>query len=141
MAGAAPNTVRIEGLSKLRRDLKVLDAELAKEVPRISRKAAEMVVPFVLKEVPVGTAAEGDKHPGLLKRTVRAGATARSGFVKAGGARAPYAAPIHFGWQSRNIAPNLFIYRGLAEAAPEVERFFAVEIDLLVKRAIEFEGA
>lgn len=142
MPSATTRNMKVEfvGLNKLVRDLRALDVELVAEVKTLNLEAAKIVAALAQKEAPVGTGAEGDRHPGLLKKTIRAGATARGGFVKAGGGKVVYAGAIHFGWEARNIAADQFLYRGLELGRAEVMHVFSNGIAAVVDRAIAFEG-
>lgn len=143
MAGSTTTTyaVRFEGLSTLKRDIRLLSDELTAELRAWELEGARIAAVAIEAQAPRGTADEYDKHPGLLARTVRPGVSARGGTVKAGGGKAKYGGVIHFGWQARNIAPNYFMYRGLADARPEIIHVFEAGVNEVVARAIEFEGA
>lgn len=105
-------TVKVEGLSLLQRRLKVLDETAPKAIKALNRESAEVALPFIRELVPV--------QSGDLLGTVRAGATARSGYVRAGSSAVPYAPPIHWGWPARDIVASLFLTRGLGAAEPTI---------------------
>ena len=46
---------------------------------------------------------------GTLRGTVRAGRGKTKAVIRAGGARAPYAGVIHYGWPARNIRARPFL--------------------------------
>src|SRR3569832_45453 len=94
--------IQADGLRALRLVLADLSEELPDELKRIGKDAADEVATLARQLVPYRT--------GTLARTIRTGATARSATVKAGGRRAPYAGPIHFGWRRRQINPQPFLW-------------------------------
>lgn len=54
-------------------------------------------------------AADAPNESGTLAGTVRAGRGKTKAVVRAGGARAPYAGVIHYGWPERGIQPRPFL--------------------------------
>lgn len=98
-------TFQIEGLNKLLRALEQLDAGASESFKNAGKRVGELAAARAQKEVPVRT--------GRLQSTIRPVATRRGGKLRVGTARAPYAGPIHFGWPSRNIRPNEFLYRAV----------------------------
>jgi hypothetical protein len=93
-------TVRVEGLDRLVRTLgkaghdvgDLKDAHAA--VGRLVAGAAQSIAP---------------RRSGALANSVRASRQAKRAQVVAGGARVPYAGPIHWGWPSRGMAADPFI--------------------------------
>ena len=57
---------------------------------------------------------------GTLAGTLRAGKGKTKAVVRAGGARAPYAGVIHYGWPKRNIAPQPFLLDALRRKRMDV---------------------
>lgn len=109
---ADPITIEVEGLRALGRDLKKIDAELPGSLKDVARDAAVLVATTARTLVP--------HRSGRLEGSIRTGATLRSGTVKAGSRRVPYASVVHFGWARRSIAPQPFIYRALDRRRDEV---------------------
>lgn len=103
-------SIKIEGLSKLSKNLKQLDAQLPKELKSVSKDAAELVAEEGRTLAPVRT--------GRLRGAIRAGATAKGGDVRITGLI--YAKPIHFGWKRHHIQPNPFLYKALDKRRAEV---------------------
>lgn len=101
----AQPTVEIEGLNKLLRALEKLDDEAKQSFKDVGGRVGRLVAEQGREEVPV--------RSGALQRTIRAANTGRGAKVRAGSAKVPYAGPIHFGWRSRNIEPNNFLYRAV----------------------------
>jgi len=98
-------TVEIEGLNKLLRALEKLDDEAKQSFKDVGGRVGKLVAEQGREEAPV--------RSGALQRTIRAVNTGRGAKVRAGTAKVPYAGPIHFGWRSRNIKPNNFLYRAV----------------------------
>lgn len=119
-------SIRVEGLNKLVRDLKKLDADLAASMKRVNRELAGDVADTARATVP--------RRTGRLAGSLRAGATQRSGVVRAGGAGVPYAGVVHFGWAKRKIRPRPFLYDALDARRDDVQRRWAAEVDRLVKK-------
>ncbi|MBD8466791.1 hypothetical protein IFU30_10980 [Plantibacter sp. CFBP 8798] len=66
--------------------------------------------------------------PSLTNRlagTVRAGRGKTKAVVRAGGARAPYAGVVHYGWPARNISPQPFLSQALQSERSDI--FAALE--------------
>lgn len=57
---------------------------------------------------------------GALSLTLRAGRGKTKAVVRAGGARAPYAGVIHYGWPARNIPANPFLTTALQRQRPAI---------------------
>lgn len=119
--------IKVEGLARLSRQLKALDQGLDKETTVINRAAAELVAETARTKVP--------RRTGRLGASIRAGATKRTASVRAGGARVPYAPPIHWGWPSHNIAPQPFLYEALDARKAEVIYLYEKRIKALVEHA------
>lgn len=101
---AGPNA-EIEGLNKLLRALEKLDDAAKENLKDVGFRVGQFVAVQAREEVPV--------RSGALRGTIRPAKTARGAKIRAGSARVPYAGPIHFGWRSRNIRPNQFLYRAV----------------------------
>jgi citrate lyase gamma subunit len=103
--------VEVVGLRELRSAFQKMGADVA-DLKKINLEAADIVAKQAKVEVP--------KDKGLLDSTIRASGQAVAGVVRAGAARAPYAGPIHFGWPSRNIEAQPFLYDALDDRRTEV---------------------
>ena len=117
-------SVKIEGLSKLSRELKKLSADLPKELKTVSKDAAEIVASEARTIVPIRT--------GRLRSRIKAGATAKGGDVRVSGLI--YAKPIHFGWARHHIRPNPFVYHALDSRRAEVIEKFRDGVHDFVER-------
>jgi hypothetical protein len=123
--------VKVEGLAKVRRDLKNLSEEVdyrAIEFLPVNKTIADLVARDAGNYVPFLT--------GTLAGTIRAAASKTSARVKAGGGRGSnrveYAGPIHFGWPARFIKPQPFFYDAIDKRRGEIQNRY----DDLVKKLI-----
>lgn len=101
--------VQIIGLEQLRADLRRIDPELAKELYRVFKDAADPIVRETKREVPV--------RSGRLAKAVRARATRKEGRVQMGTPkRVAYAGWIEFGGRRRGpgsrVARRPFVREG-----------------------------
>lgn len=98
LGGVAVNdrdaSIRIEGARELRRALKAAGDDLT-ELKEANQAAARVVFDAAERTVP--------RRSGALARSGRVNKAATRGSVVYGGARVPYAAPIHWGWAARGI--------------------------------------
>lgn len=106
MVDRTPVNIQVTGLKELVAECKAVSKALPKELAAINKDAAAALVPIARGLCPHVT--------GDLASSIRAGATARSGTIKAGGTKGVlYAPPIHWGWPSRNISPQPFLMEAL----------------------------
>lgn len=105
------SAVQITGLKEVTKAFKQYEGGVA-DLKAINLLAAEPVRLRALELVPV--------RSGALRDSIRAGAQAKTGVVRAGKVAVPYAGPIHFGWSARNIAPQPFLYDALDQRREEV---------------------
>lgn len=108
--------IYMEGTRQLRKTLREAGDDLS-DMKAAHRAAGDIVVPIAVRYAPVGKPGHS-KHPGRLRKSIRAGATKTYAEVRAGGKRTPYAAPIHWGWFKRHIRPSLFIARAAKDGEP-----------------------
>jgi hypothetical protein len=120
-------SVKIEGLSKVRRDLKKLakDVDYGDQFLALNKRLADAVTKDSMNHVPVRT--------GALLGSLRAAASSKSARVKAGYKAVPYAGPIHFGWPARFIKPQPFIYDAIDKRRREVAERYAELITKLIR--------
>ena len=100
--------IEVRGARELRRSAKAAGDDLS-DLKEAHNEAAQVVTNAGRQRAP--------KKEGKLAGTVRGSGTKTAAVVRAGGARARYAGPIHFGWPARHIDANPF----LTEAAQETE--------------------
>ena len=122
--------IKITGLSEVQRNLRKLSTDALDlnktEFLETNKQVAEIVINETKKYVPVLT--------GALAAAIRNASTKKSAKVRAGNAAVPYAGPIHFGWPSRSIKPNTFLYEAIDARKSEVaNRYAELVSDLIVK--------
>lgn len=137
--------VKVEGLTKLRRNLKNLSSDVdyrAIEFLPVNKTIADTIARDAGNHVPFLT--------GALAASVRAAATKTAAKVKAGGrltiaqrqtvggygagkGSIEYAGPIHFGWPARFIKPQPFFYEAIDKRRGEIKDRY----DDLVKKLIK----
>ena len=108
---AVSTSFEIEGLNKLLRALEKLDDEAKKDFKDIGKKVGDFVADRARAEAPV--------RSGALRGSIRAVSTGRGAKIRAGSKRVPYASVIHFGWGTRNIRENRFLYRAVDKSVDE----------------------
>lgn len=119
-------TVRVEGLRELNRALRAIPKEYRAQQKAIHRKVAEPVARTARPNAPYVT--------GRLAGSIRARGNQREGYVAVGGARVPYAPPIHWGWPDRNIRPQQFLTEALGTEEETVVDIYFEETDRLIDR-------
>lgn len=98
MAGSQP-VVSVDGLRQLRRDLKAAGVSLA-DLKDAHAQVAQLVL----------TRATPPHRTGRLAGSQRGSGTQSSAIVRAGSAGLPYAGPVHWGWPSRHITAQPWLY-------------------------------
>ena len=122
--------IKITGLSEVQRNLRKLSTDALDlnktEFLETNKQVAEIVINESKKYVPVLT--------GALAAAIRNASTKKSAKVRAGNVGVQYAGPIHFGWPSRSIKPNTFLYEAIDARKSEVaNRYAELVSDLIVK--------
>jgi hypothetical protein len=119
--------VRVENLSKVRRQLKQLgdDVNYGDQFLAVNKTLADAVAGDARNYVPFLT--------GALEGTIRAAASKTSGRVKAGYKAVPYAGPIHFGWPARFIKPQPFIYDAIDKRRGEIKDRYERLVEKLIR--------
>jgi len=124
------DAIKIEGLSKLQRDLRKLSTDALDlnktEFLETNKQVAEIIISETKKYVPVLS--------GALAAAVRNASTKKSAKVRAGSAAVLYAGPIHFGWPSRSIRPNPFIYEAIDSRRDEVKDRYENLVEKLITK-------
>lgn len=114
--------VRVEGLSKLSRELRKAGVDVQR-MNDVMHAIGQAVVNSA--NVPVKT--------GRLKNTLRAGKGRTKAVVRMGGARAPYAGVIEYGWQARGITGSMAINRARDSRKAESQRMIREGVDNILK--------
>ena len=118
-------TITVDGARDLRKALRSVDGGTA-DLKEAHAAAAEIVERRAVDLVP--------RMSGLLSGSIRSSGQAAGGVVRSGRASVPYAGPIHFGWASRNIEPNPFLYDALDDRRDEVLDTYGSQVTGLIER-------
>lgn len=127
VSGAPIQGIQVEGARELRRQLKAAGDDLT-EMKAIHHKVGSLVAntsKILAPRSPDST------H---IAETTRASQTKTAAVVKVGGAKFPYANPIHWGWFTRPnpakgwrggaIKPRFWVSRAAAQTEPEWFRIY-----------------
>jgi hypothetical protein len=107
---ALESGVKIEGLDELVRTMKRAGVDVS-ELKEAHIRAAEIVATAAAQIAP--------RRSGRLADSIRPAKQVKRARIMAGGARVPYANPIHWGWPSRNIEASLFISNAAQSSEPQ----------------------
>jgi hypothetical protein len=122
------DSIRVSGLNQAIRALKDIGVP-ASEIAAAGKDAAEIVAGEARSLVPVQT--------GKLRGSIRTATQQRKAIVRAGGARVPYANPIHWGWFRRGIKPNQFFSRAIN---PNIDKIYKQYFDNLQRLIDKYKG-
>jgi hypothetical protein len=117
-------TVKVDGLTKLVRDLErtgVQVADLKAAFGGIAQEARSLAAGFA------------PHRSGKLAATIRGSSAKNYATVSAGGTRAPYAGPINYGWPKRNIKGDGFMQKADVAIRPRVLRDLVTAVDRLLR--------
>lgn len=124
-------TVRIRGARELRRKINQMEDAVDTQAAKAEMKAAHLQGAQIVRDVAVGLV---PVQSGRLRETIRAAGTVKSGRVRAGYKRVPYAGVIHFGWPARGIQPRPFLYDALDRRRSEVMAAYERSVAEIVKK-------
>lgn len=113
--------VKVQGLRELTRAMQNIGIpkDAIKDAGKI---AGQKVINEAKTLVPVRT--------GKLRDSIRLGATAAGQVtIRAGGARVPYANPIHWGWYKRHIKPQPFFAKALGYTRDEIYQTYFIQLE------------
>ena len=119
-----PGQVKIEGLREVNKALRDLSDDTKNEMKETHLAAARVVLPEAQRLAPFRT--------GQLSRSLVATATRTGGRITS--KATPYAGPIHFGWPSRSIRPQPFVYEALDPRRDEVIEIYAKRMNQLIEK-------
>lgn len=117
--------IRVDGLRELRRRLRRIEGGL-QDLKRINGETAAYIATAARPATPHRT--------GRLAATLRSSGTNRAGVIRAGTARVPYAAVIHYGWPRRHIEPQPWLIDAAQRTEPAWTARYQAEITDLVER-------
>lgn len=117
--------VGVVGERELRKTMKKAGENLD-ELKAAHGEAAQIGATRAKITVPIRT--------GALASSIRSAGTNATGYIRAGSARVPYANPIHWGWEARNIDPNPFASEAAEETKPRWEPIYLNAIRRILAR-------
>lgn len=127
--------IKVEGLTELRRTLKRLGDDAAKQLREANLAAARTIVDSALPNVSVVS--------GRLRGSVKALASQTAARMKAGSAAVPYAAAVHWGTGPRpglrgphNIRRRAFLWDARERLAGEVRDRYERDLEALIDRTV-----
>jgi hypothetical protein len=117
--------VQVEGIQRLRRELKRAGVDLADlREPNIA--AAQTVATAAKPRTP--------RRTGRLAASVRAGGTRTAGIVRAGSSTVPYAGVIHWGWPKRHIKAQPWLSDAATATEPTWVQHYYRELEAVLSR-------
>ncbi len=126
------NGIKVVGLKDTLKALEAIGTPAA-EIKAAGYEAGEIVAAAARNRAPERT--------GKLRRSIRTAKMLRKVEVRAGGAKVPYANPIHWGWFydrenfiQKNIMPNPFLAKALGVTRDEVLKTYNDNIQKLLNR-------
>lgn len=123
--------IKADGARELRRKLRQAGEDVT-QLKDLHQRLADDVAGTAKTKVPVRTGRLRDSIKGKAytsKARVEAGNNRKSGRTAV-----QYSGPIHFGWSSRNIKPQPFLYEALDVRRQEVIEAYNAQIKQLVNR-------
>lgn len=119
-------SVSVDGLRKLQRALRATGDGLA-DLKDANAKASGVVVDEAERHAP--------RRTGRLAASGRAARAAGRASVLFGGARVPYAAPIHYGWPGHHIEAQPFVLEAAEATRDTWLAAYEADLQRLVDRA------
>jgi hypothetical protein len=120
---SSKNAIQVENLKQLQRALSKADKDMAKELRKLNKSAADVVKDDAKKYAPIGSS-------GNLAKSVTSQASGREAKVKVGSpSRVPYAGAVIYGFRNRpqggqNWPPQPFLPKALVMKRDEVETMY-----------------
>ena len=115
--------VEVLGARQLRATLRRAGQDMS-DLKRVHAEVGRIVV----------AAASAPSRTGTLAASIRSGAAATSATVRAGGARVPYAGPIHWGWPARGITAQPFLSDAAQRTEPRWTEVYLTEVNRIIDR-------
>lgn len=139
MAISGADTVRLTGLSELRKELKKLDGEWTSELKTANFSvAADIVVPTAKSK------ASSTRAGSAVVSSIRAAKAAKAAIVSLGGSRVPWAAGFEFGslkyhqfptWRGNGDGAGYFLWPTIREKKPEIIDRYLELLEKITSRA------
>jgi hypothetical protein len=127
--GRGPVGLEVDGLRTLRRTLKQAGVSLA-DLKDAHNQVAQLVVRAAEPAAP--------RRTGALAASMRGSGTQAAAIVRAGRASVPYAGPIHWGWPSRHIPAQPWIYDAAQNSQDQWTGLYLAALEKIID---EIEGA
>lgn len=117
--------IRVEGASNLRRTMRRAGEDLG-DLKEAHQAAAAIAGGRARADAP--------RRSGRLAANVRWSGAATSATIRAGGARVPYAGPIHWGWPRRHIGAHPFITDAAVSTEPQWSSVYEAAVGRILDR-------
>lgn len=125
MTDDAGGSIQIEGLATLVRTLNRAGEDIS-DLKDANASAAAMVAAEAESRAP--------RVSGRLAGSIKGSRKARGATIQAGRSKVPYAAPIHWGWPARNIAPQPFLTDAAAATEPRWVAAYLRDLEAALKK-------
>lgn len=126
IAAGGNATVQLKGAGQLAKSLKKAGADM-KDLRDLNKQAAQIVAPEAKTLAP--------KKTGRLAKSVRAGATQKTGVVRAGNnGKVKYAGVINYGWPKHSIKATLFANKAAKNTEPQWTQVYADAVQKIINR-------
>jgi hypothetical protein len=122
---ATETGIRIEGLDELARSMRRAGQDMT-ELKEAHTRAAAIVADRAAELAP--------RRSGRLAGSIRPAKQAKRARIMAGGAKVPYANPIHWGWPSRNIAASMFMVDAAQQTEPEWTKAYFEDVQAILDK-------
>lgn len=135
-------SIEVSNAAALRKALRNAADRSVKEVSAGNRAAAEVVAKYAVKNASRFQGQQGSGRHVPIKLTIRAGATAQKGYVKAGGAFTRNAAVTEYGGTLRRHAsavrtdrrhPTPYLHPALDQGQTEAVNIYAAKIEAVIQ--------
>lgn len=124
-SSAHKDGIEVVGARELRSTLKRAGEDLG-DLKAAHAAAAQLVTATSRPKAP--------RRTGTLSGSVRGSGTSTAAIIRAGGARVPYAGPIHFGWRAHNIEPQPFISEAAQSTEPAWTALYTRAVDRILDK-------
>ncbi len=117
--------VRVEGLRELNRAFTKAGGDV-EDLKDVNAGISDLIATTARAEAPHLT--------GATQASVKGNRAKGKAVVKAGGARVPWAAPIHWGWPARNIEPDMFLSEAVEQNSEQILTQYEDGIDKALRK-------
>lgn len=117
--------VRVEGLRELNRAFTKAGGDV-EDLKDVNAGISDLIATTARTEAP--------RLTGATQASVKGNRAKGKAVVKAGGARVPWAAPIHWGWPARNIEPDMFLSEAVEQNSEQILTQYEDGIDKALRK-------